>query len=419
MAEWLERPRNSAQNWVMRFQYKGLQPDGRLVTGLIDATSERSALRDLSKRGVQPTGIQIAALGEQAARSRTRRRALRRQDYAALLKQLQALIGGGVPVGEAVAALAEVAGNPVLSEAYRNLNSGLRRGDPFPDALAACFPGMPRHIQRLVAAGDLSGRLAEAMADAAAELEYEIKTRNELRQALVYPAFLVVFGVCAVVFMFLVVVPRFAAMLQGNLEKLPILSFAVIATGVWFRAHVLLALSGFAAAVLMAGYVLWRPESRDRALGLLFRVPFLRRWLVDIEIARWSGLLARLLQSRVPLEQSLELARSILRQRGLRDRLTRVERDVRAGIDLAAALENSTILSTPALTLIRVGERSGKLADMVRSVCTLYDEAVRNRTRLVLSIIEPVAIVLIGAVIGLIATAIFMAITSINRIPGL
>lgn len=403
----------------MRFQYHGLQRDGRLVAGLIEATSERSAHRDLLKRGVQPTAIRMAAIAAPAPGSRGRRRSLRRRDYAAMLKQLQALIGGGVPISEAVTALADVAENATLAAAYGNLNAALRRGDPFPEALVACFPAIPTHIHRMIAAGDLSGRLAEAMADAAAELEHEIRTRNELRQALVYPAFLVLFGVCAVLFIFLVVVPRFAAMLQGNLQKLPLVSYLVIAAGVWFRGHVLLALASLAGVGLTIGYAFYRPATREAALRVLSRLPLLRRWLLDIEIARWSAVLARLLENRVPLVQSLELARSVLRAHGLHERLTPAERDVRAGAALAAALEGCAFLSAPALTLIRVGERSGKLAEMVRSIATLYDEAVRNRTRLVLSIIEPVAIVLIGGVIGLIATAIFLAITSINRVPGL
>ena len=121
----------------------------------------------------------------------------------------------------------------------------------------------------------------------------------------------------------------------------------------------------------------------------------------------------------MPLIQSLELARTALRGRDIQLRLARVERDVRAGATLAAALDDSVFLAPSALTLIRVGERSSKLPEMVRSIAAIYEDTVRSRTRVALAIIEPVAIVLIGGVIGLIAVAIFLAITSINNVPGL
>jgi general secretion pathway protein F len=401
----------------MRFQYQALQRDGRIVTGLVEAPSERSAHRDLLKRGVQPTSIAVAAARQgQAFR---RKRPVARRDHSTILKQLHVLIAGGVPIAEAVTALADATDHPALAAAYAELNASLRRGDPFPAAFERCFPAIPVHVHRMVAAGDLSGRLAEALADAATETEQESKIRTELRQALVYPAFLVGFGFLAVMFIFVVVVPRFATMFQGKFDKLPLLSYLVIAFGMWFRQHLVLALASILGIGIVAGYGLTRPRFREMALGWLSRVPILRSWLRDIEIARWAAVLARLLENRVPLIQSLELARTVLRGRVAQLRLSQVEREVRGGAALAAALDGSAFLAGSALTLIRVGERSGNLAEMVRSIATIYGDSVRHRTRIALSIIEPVAIVLIGGVIGLIAMAIFLAITSINNVPGL
>jgi general secretion pathway protein F len=138
-----------------------------------------------------------------------------------------------------------------------------------------------------------------------------------------------------------------------------------------------------------------------------------------VEIARWAAVLAHLLKNRVPLLQSLELARTALRQRQLQVRLGRVESDLRGGADLTEALGDSVFLAPTALSLVRVGERSGSLPEMIGRIAEFYDERVRSRSRVALSVIEPTAIILIGAIVGLVAIAIFLAITSINRIPGL
>ena len=181
----------------MRFHYQALQRDGKLISGLIEAVSERGAHRDLLRRGIQPTVINPAAGSSEAA---GRGRRLTRRDYATALKQLHTLVAGGVPIAETVTALAEAADHPMLARAYGELTARLRRGEAFPAAFVQCFPAIPQHIHRLIEAGDLSSRLDEALADAAEELEHEAKVRTELRQTLVYPAFLVVFGLSAVLF---------------------------------------------------------------------------------------------------------------------------------------------------------------------------------------------------------------------------
>ena len=401
----------------MRFQYQAVERDGRLVNGLIEAPSERSAHRDLLKRGVRPTRLGLAAATDTAGPRRRRR--LSRLDMSLVVRQLQTLVAGGVPVAEAVDALAEAAGHPALAAAYGELTAGLRRGEAFPSAFARSFPQLPGYIHRIIEAGDFAGRLAPALADAADSLEHEAKARAELRQTLVYPALLIVFGFMAIVFIFLVVVPRFAAIFRGKLDQLPFLSHLVIGTGLWVSEHIVLTLTSIIAIAAVVGYAIGSPGPRAAVLDLASRLPFLREWSLELDIARWAIVLSQLLKNRVLLLQALGLARTIVQRRQLRLRLERVESDLRGGANFADALGDSGILTATGLSLIRVGERSGSLAEMVANIADTYNARVRGRSRVALAVIEPLAIILIGAVIGLVAIAIFMAITSINRIPGL
>lgn len=401
----------------MRFQYRALQADGRLVVGQIEADSERGALRDLSRRGVQPTAIGVAT----APRARGARRRLQTggRDRLYVMKELHALAAGGVPLAEAVGALEEAAARPALAQAYGEIGAALRRGEKFSQAIARSFPGFPAYIHRLIEAGESSGRLTEALADAAAEIENAARIRTELRNALVYPVLLVGFGALAILFIFLVVVPRFALTFRGKLDELPLLSYAIIAGGMWLRDHILVAAAAVGLAAAAAVYALRDAQTRERLFALFYRLPLAGELLVEIETARWATVLARLLENRVPLMSSLELARGALRNRDIQLRLTQVERRVRAGGALAAALDETRFLPPTALRLVTVGERSGSLAEMLRNVAGIYDDIVKNRIKAVLSIIEPVAIILIGGIIGTVAVAIFMAITTINKLPGL
>src|ERR1700676_601937 len=274
----------------MRFQFQAVQPDGRLVTGQVEAASPRGAYRDLLARGIRPTAITPAA-GRMRARAGMRRKAGRR-DYLYVLKELHALVAGGVPIAEAVAALEEAAAPPALAAAFRELHAGLRRGEPVAATFARCFPDLPVHIHRIIEAGDLSGRLGEALGDAAAEVESAARVRTELRNALVYPIFLIAVGLIAILFMFVVVVPRFAGMFRGKLDQLPWLSYVVIAGGMWVREHLMLgAAVGIVAAAGLV-YVLQQSEIRGRLRGGLGRLPLVGVWLVEVETARWAAVLA-------------------------------------------------------------------------------------------------------------------------------
>ena len=372
------------------------------------------------RRGVQPTAITAAPLHEARGGGLFggRRKASRR-DYLYVLKEFHVLTAGGVPVAEAVAALEESAAHPALAGAFGELHAGLRRGERFSEAFARCFPQFPGYIHRIVETGDTSGRLGEALADAAAEIEREEAFRTELRNAMVYPSFLVLAGVAAVLFMFVFVVPRFAAMFRGKYDQLPYLSYLVIAGGMWVRENLLL--GGMTVVLFGAAtaYIVQQPDLRGRFRAWVSGLPFIGQWLLEIETARWAAVLARLLENRVPLMTSLDLARRSLRGVETQARMTQVERAVRGGRPFAVALGDNHMLPATALSLIRVGERSGNLPEMTRSVATIYDEIVKNRIKATLSIIEPVAVVVIGGVIGMVAVAIFLAITAINKVPGL
>jgi general secretion pathway protein F len=401
---------------MKKFIYEAVQEDGATVRGQVWAHSPRAAQRDLAARGMRPTSLE--AEGPKPEK-RGKTGGVARLDYIYGLKELHALVVGGVPLAEAVSTLADATEHAGLAATYTELNASLRRGEKFSVAFTRLFPLLPHYVHRIIESGELSGRLAEALSDSAEEMEHTAKVRAELRAALLYPAFLVGAGILAVTFVLLFVVPRFAAIFKGKEDKIPFLSYVVISGGMWLRSHLLLCLLAAAAIVTLMVYAFRQPQVRNRFRLLLSRVPLFNHWIIEMETARWAGVLARLLENRVPLLTSLELARSSLTSEDITLRLRQVERGVRAGRSLAATLEENRFLPSTALTLVRVGERSGKLPELMRSVATIYDELVRNRIKALLAIVEPVAIVLIGGAVAFVALAIFTAITSINSLSGL
>jgi general secretion pathway protein F len=135
---------------------------------------------------------------------------------------------------------------------------------------------------------------------------------------------------------------------------------------------------------------------------------------VETEIGRWSAMLATLLENRVPIVKALELAQGGVGLGAVRDRLQLALKEIRAGHKLADALAANHTVSAIGINLVRVGERSGELPSMLRTLAKLYENAGRDRMKRLLALLEPAAILTIGAIIGFIMIAIIMAITSIN-----
>jgi general secretion pathway protein F len=272
---------------------------------------------------------------------------------------------------------------------------------------------MPEYVGQLARAGELTGELGRALADAAAQMDYELKLRNEMRNAMVYPAVLVGAGTLAVGIMFVFVVPKFASLLK-RADDLPFLAWAVLASGTWLRENFLMAVAGLAAVSMAVTYFARKPEVRARALDWAARLPVVGPWLVESDTARWAKVLAALLGNRVPLLRGLELAQSGLMIPSRRARLGEVARAVRGGSALADALEDHEALTATGYNLVRVGERSGRLPGMLDSLARLYEESGRNRMKRVLILMEPAAILVIGSVIGTIILGVILAITSAN-----
>ena len=399
----------------MEFQYSAAGTGGQVVRGQLSADSEADALRLLQQQGLVPT--ELAAAGPAQTRRR-HRGAASAQDKRLVVRELATLLKAGVPLGEAVESLAEAHGDSSVGPAFAHMQGSLRGGLRFSQALADSGLVLPPYVTQMTAAAELTGKLADALADAATQMEYDDRMRQEMRNALIYPAVLVFSGSGATMLTFLVVVPKFANMLKNSKAELPALSVWVLQTGLFFKENLLWIGLGVLGVVLATMIVFSRPQSRSWLWAQLAHVPVVGRWLSEIEMGRWAALLGILLENRVPIVRAMELAAEAIRLDDMRFKLDLALRELRAGKRLAEALAGTGLLAPTGLNLVRVGERSGQLATMLRTLATLYESDARERMKRFLILLEPAAILLIGAVIGTIMIAIMMAITGLTTSPS-
>ena len=399
---------------MSNFTYNALNTLGHSITGELVADDERAALRELTRRGLTPLSLSIAA---QASRGLRWRKRGNLEDHIRLINELAVLIGAGVNLSEAVSITSRSTVHAVFGDGLNGIGRDLRRGESVSDAIQNNIKTLPPYVYQLIRAGDETGSLANALKDACLQMQFDDRVRKDIRHALIYPLFLLAMGGAATLFIFLVVVPRFAAMLKDRMELLPFFSRSLFHAGLFMQANILPMTGVLILLVAGFGIMLREPSFHNRLRELVAKLPVLGKFVVEAEAGRWTAMLAILLQNRIPLVHSLNIAKESLRLDSFKVRLDQVERGVRNGNTLATALEDYRLFDEALVNLIRVGERSGRLAEMLQSAAALAEQKGRDRIKRMMAVLEPLSILVIGGMIGVIVIALFTAIASINNVP--
>lgn len=395
----------------MKLQYEALGKGGELLTGEIEASNEREAMRVLTADGLTVTEVKLPS----EPRKPILQRKLKTQEKVIALFELATLLESGVSIAEAVESQAQSEYHPDLNAFFDKVSQGLRKGESLSKAIESTSLALPEFFVRLVQSGELSGHLPACLRKGVEQMEYELDVANQLKSALIYPSVLVFSGIAAVLLIFVFVVPKFANLLTQS-NDLPALAWIVLTTGMWFNEYLYLVGIGFVGAIFGLAAMIRQPSVQRKLRNATAKAPIVGRWLTEVEIAKWSSVMAAMLESRVELVVALAMAQKSIQIDQRKQHLEQVEKAVRAGESLSKALSDNRVLSPIAYNLIRVGEKSGTLPAMLASVAKVYDTSCKNRMKTVVAIIEPVAILLIGVVIGVLVLGIILAITSVNTV---
>ena len=398
---------------MQRFRYRALDSGGQHVAGQLDAQSEGEAVRQLLRQGLKPLMVESEHL-EAVAATGLGQRSLSTLDRIVVLRELGTLLKAGVALDEALGSLATGHASGAAGAAMSRALADVRAGQGLHDALASSGLALPPYLLTLVRVGEASGQLAQALSEGAEQLEAQRRIEQELRNALIYPCVLVFAGVLAVLIIFLGVIPKFAPLLKNTRGQVPEFSMWVIESSIFFKEH-LLPIGLAAGAVLMTlGVLLSRAAVRQAILDALARAPLLGPWLRDAEVGRWATLTGTMVRNRVPLLEALRLSRGATSMREFGVLVSSAARALENGRSLFEALNHTIWIAPARLNLIKVGERAGTLDAMLLSLGQMQSDAARERQKTAMALIEPLAILLIGAVIGVLMIAVMMAITSMN-----
>jgi general secretion pathway protein F len=406
---------------VAVFAYRAADQRGQTIDGVMDAPDARAVVERLQRDAyfpitVAPQEARRRVLG-MAWPARGRRRIAGR-DLVALTQQLATLLEAGLPLDRVLAIQAELAPNPHLRALMDDVLRSVRGGTSLADALAKHHPRpFSRLYINMVRAGEKGGVLESTLRRLAQFLEESQDFRDALVSALIYPVLLSSVGAAAVVFLMTFVIPRFAAIFNDLGTTIPLPTLILLeASGVIERFWWLLVLVA-AGAALAGRMVLATPRGRLAADRWLLRLPVLGEVIVKTEVARFTRILGTLLKSGIGMIPALAVVKEMLGNRVLVEAAEGLGDGARRGAGLAQPMAAAKAFPPLVVHMVRVGEETGRLEDMLLQVAATLEADTRKLVKRLVALAEPCIILIMGLVVGFIVVAMLMAILSVTDLP--
>jgi len=404
------------------YTFEALDAQGATQKGLIDADTAKAARSQLRARALVPLSVEpaTAAPGEAGGSGLNITlwggQVFNATGLAVWTRQLAGLVAAGLPLERALSALAEEAEDPQQQRLVASLRSEVNAGAPFAKALAQHPREFSAIYSAVIGAGEQSGQLGTVLERLADDLEAREALKNKLIGASLYPAIVTVVAIVIVVFLVSYVVPQVANVFAGSQRALPVLTVVMLGISGFVRHWGwLMLLTGVAGTVALV--VARRNEAlRERMDALWLRLPLVGKLARGYNAARFAATLAMLASAGVPILRALQTAAETLNNRAMRADALDALVLVREGAPLASALGSKKRFPPLVSMFARLGEQTGQLPVMLRRAADQLSAEVQRRAMHLATILEPLLIVGMGAVVMLIVLAVLMPIIQLNQL---
>ena len=402
---------------MSRFTYIAILESGKKVAGQIRSADRRQAVRQLIGRGYHP--VQVRPDREQAGVWRRWAQAMRNHVSSAKLsvftRQLASLLKAGLPMLQALMVLRRQSESRRLVYIIEDIQEHLSaEGGTLAEALDEHPQVFDSVYRSLVRAGEEGGNLPEVLLRLADHLGSAARLRGQVLGAFIYPVFLLLMGAAAVFVLMTFVIPRFRELFDSFGQALPRPTQLLIAVSGFLAAWWWAVGAGLLAGMVFLGLVLRRPQVRTKVDRGLLRLPVFGSMVLKLEIARISRTLGALLTGGVGVLGALRITAGTARNRAVQAALGPVADGVASGESVAEVADKAGIFPPLMINLIRTGEETGQLPSMLDELSAIYEDQAQRAVTGAVKLLEPMLIIVIGAVVAGIVAAIMLPVFQAN-----
>lgn len=425
------------------YLYRAVGADGKVMDGQRLGSNPQQVAGFLQKQGMTPIRIALAGAAEKQGKAVSRspaaakkaaestglfpamrqaagrlaefgRRGARTKELIMFAEDLAILLGSGVPLTRSLIIVSELTERQKFKQVIIDVYQLVKEGSSLWQALQKYSSFFPPIMINLVKAGESGGVLEESLSSIADYLGNIQELKEYLVSALTYPVILLFTAGLSILVLLTFVIPKFALIFSDMGVALPLATRVMLATGNFLRASwwILLLLL----VVLTAGWRYYYQTPKGRLVWdrMKLRLPFFGIMHRKTEISRFARTLGTLLGSGVPILESLLIVRGVVVNRVIFDYLSQLYGDLKQGMSMSRSLANSNLFPSMAVHLIGVGEETGRLGDMLHKIADIYERDLKVSIKNFTALFEPLVILVMGLVIGVMVVSMLMAIFSVN-----
>lgn len=386
------------------FYYKSRRMDGTEIRGTAEAADRDDLVYRLRRDGLYVFHIrQLNRLAGVVWKPR-----ISLKNVSVFSSQMSAMLGAGIPAAKALDMCRRSAPDRNFKEALSAVSERVQKGQALSQAMLELGNLFPAFLIYMVETGESSGTLDVIMEKMSAHYEQEVHLRGKIRTALIYPCILAVAAAAAAVFMLMFVLPQFTYMFTDM--ELPVLTSALMALSDFLRVNGLPVLIGILIAVAMFGWMMSKNSFRLVVHESMLLLPVAGKLIRTIYTSRFASTFAILYGSGVDILSCLDISGRVLGNSYVRLQLQKASVQLRAGDMFSDAIKNIEVFEPMFVSMVMIGEESGSLDQMLADVGTFYEKEANTAIGQLIALVEPLMILIMGGVIGIIVLAIMMPI---------
>ena len=399
------------------FEYVAMDQAGKQAKGLLEGDTPKHVRQILRDRNLFPVSVtEVAKKEAHRQRSFSLRKGMSSAELALITRQLASLSQSGLPLEEALLAVAQQNDLPRTKSILLGVRAKVMEGHTLADGFSEFPQAFPELYRATVAAGEQSGHLDVVLERLADYTEARQELRQRVTNALVYPIALVVFAVGIISFMLATVVPKIVGVFENTSAELPALTTGLIATSDFLRDYWPLVILVTAAVAWLTWWILKKDGPRRNYHALLLRLPIVGRLTRGVNTARFTRTLSILAGSGVPILEALKISAEVIENVPMRDAVNEATLRVREGASISKSLAASKLFPPMMIHLVSSGEAGGRLEEMLGRSAAGQEREVDGLIAAMLGILQPLLIVIMGAIVLTIVLAILLPIFEINNL---
>jgi type IV pilus assembly protein PilC len=406
-----------------KFNYRARRSEGgHMVRGVVEAVDHASAVRELRRQGLAILSVELgdlgSAVGQESDPVRLRKRlarAMGKDDVVSFCQQLAVMLRTGVPLAESLETFAEQASKKDVAEFVRLIKADVCEGEDFSAVLAKYPEVVPTILVSLMRAAEASGKLDEMLTRVAKDLSKARKTAKQIKGAMMYPAIMMVVAVLAVTVIMVFVLPKFGPLFKAQGDRLPAPTKALVWLSGFLRTGWMIYVPAILAIVGGTWWYVRTETGRIMLDTLKLRMPVLGHMFRCLYLVRFSSTMATLLAAGVSLVDVVRICRDVTGNVHYTKLWETLEDRISKGQEIAPTFREFDFVPRNVVAMIASGEKSGRLSEVLEHAATAAEDDLDIAVKSTTSLVEPIMIVGMGAVVGGIASAMLLPIFNMSK----